>query len=124
MVYLQRQRNPPQQEKFIQILKTWEILGIFHANTLREIRQTLNFNTWVEETETRCITPEYLAKIDNLRRTLNPIYLPIEMAYQNKFKFGSDLNQIELRTKLLTEFRNYDHLWFDHQMRYWSEWCA
>jgi len=97
MVYLQRQRNPPQQEKFIQILKTWEVLGIFHANTLREIRQTLNFNTWVEETATRCITPEYLSKIDNLRRTLNPIYLPIEMAYQNKFKFGSDLNQIELR---------------------------
>jgi len=51
----------------MQVLKTWEVLGIFNVNTLREIRQALP--PQFHELEIICITPEYMAKCEALRHS-------------------------------------------------------
>lgn len=53
-----------------------------------------------------------MEKIRDMEKTLQPIWLPIEVAYSDQFKCGSHQNRQELRRRVLMKFEEQNPIWF------------
>jgi hypothetical protein len=58
-----------------------------------------------------------MEKILNMEKTLEPSWLPIEIAFQDQFKCGSNVNRRELRESVLWKFEQSNSTWFRAQIQ-------